>query len=216
MMPSRLHRLLRKALRRVKGLGGLPADPTTILREKFPEHDFGRGTYGDLILRQWGEGAILKIGNFCSIAAGVQIFLGGEHRPDWVTTYPFNVLWPEVRGYRGHPKSKGNVIIGNDVWIGAESVILSGVTIGNGAVVGARAVISRSVAPYSIVVGNPARVNRLRFGESTIAQLEAVKWWDWPDEVLLHAMPDLLSGDLSTFLDRASSGHYVKRAGQAN
>jgi len=136
-------------------------------------------------------------------------FLGGEHRPDWATTYPFNVLLPGAEGYSGHPKTKGNVVIGHDVWIAAESVVLSGVTIGNGAVIGARAVVSRSVEPYSIVAGNPARFIRFRFDETTIAQLEAVKWWDWPDEILRNAIPDLLSGDLQTFLDRATTGHYL-------
>lgn len=211
MIRSGLQHLLGKLCRRVNWRRGRPVDPTAALRRKYPDHEFGRGTYGDLTLRQWGEGAKLKIGNYCSIAAGVQIFLGGEHRPDWVTTYPFNVLWPEADGYSGHPKTKGNVIIGHDVWIAAEAVILSGVTIGNGAVIGARAVVSRSVAPYSIVVGNPARVIRLRFDETIIAQLEFVKWWDWPDENLHHAMPDLLSDDIQTFLDRATSGHYGDR-----
>lgn len=212
MIRQEFYRFLRKSIQKLKGIYNRPVDPTAVLREKFPEHAFGRGTYGDLTLWQWGEGATLRIGNFTSIAAGVQIFLGGEHRPDWVTTYPFNVLWPEARGHIGHPKSKGNVIIGNDVWIGAEAVILSGVTIGNGAVVGARAVVSKSVAPHSIVVGCPARFSRMRFDESTITKLEAVKWWDWPDELLLQAMPDLLSADISTFLKRTDTSNYVDHA----
>jgi acetyltransferase-like isoleucine patch superfamily enzyme len=72
------------------------------------------------------------MGAFCSVASGVQILLGGEHRPDWVTTYPFSALWAKGRHLPGHPASKGDVVIGNDVWIGAEAMILSGVTIGDG------------------------------------------------------------------------------------
>jgi hypothetical protein len=90
------------------------------------------------------------------------------------------------------------------------------VTIGNGAVVGARAVVSKSIAPYSIMVGNPAHLSRMRFEESIIAELEAIKWWDWPDEVLLQAMPDLLSDNLSTFLNRASSSYYIDNARAEN
>ncbi len=208
-MRSSLRQLLYKLTRRVNWCSGRPVDPTAALRRKYPNHEFGCGTYGDFTLRQWGEGAKLKIGNYCSIASGVQIFLGGEHRHDWVTTYPFNVLWSEVKCCNGHPKSKGNITIGHDVWIASEAVILSGVTIGNGAVIGARAVVSRSVAPYSIVVGNPARLIRLRFDETTIAQLEAVRWWNWPEETLYRAMPDILSDNIQTFLDRANSGHYT-------
>ncbi|MAM09664.1 MAG: hypothetical protein CML23_04210 [Rhizobiaceae bacterium] len=216
MIQQKFRRLLRKSFQKLKGTKSLLDDPAVTLRERFPEHSFGRGTYGDLTVRQWGEGARLSIGNFCSIAAGVQIFLGGEHRPDWVTTYPFNVLWPQSQRYTGHPKSKGDVVIGHDVWIGAEAVILSGVTIGNGAVIGARAVVAKSIAPYTIVTGNPARISRMRFNENTIAELEATEWWDWPDDIILSAMPDLLSADLTTFLERAKSSYYIDLAQAQN
>lgn len=94
----------------------------------------GRHTYGNPEIIEWGEGATLSIGAFCSIAEGVAIFLGGNHRLDWVTTYPFNYLWECGAGFQGHPATKGDVVIGNDVWIGRNAAILSGVHIGDGAV----------------------------------------------------------------------------------
>jgi acetyltransferase-like isoleucine patch superfamily enzyme len=128
--------------------------------------------------------------------------LGGNHRVDWVTTYPFNVLFPEGRSFKGHPHSKGDVIVGHDVWIGTDALILSGVKIGNGAVVGARSVVARSVAPYAVVAGNPARVVRLRFPEEQIRELERIAWWDWPIEKIQAAWPLLLSSNLDGFLER--------------
>lgn len=121
--------------------------------------DIGSYTYGNPRLFHWGEDSKLKIGKFCSIADDVKIFLGGNHRMDWITTYPFSALkeeWPEAKDVKGHPATKGDVVIGNDVWIGYGATILSGVKIGNGAVIGAMAVVSKDVEPYSVVVGNPA------------------------------------------------------------
>ncbi|MBU3888549.1 CatB-related O-acetyltransferase [Methylosinus sporium] len=179
------------------------------LAERFPQYRIGRGTYGgDLVVFSWNEGAVLEIGHYTSIGPGVRIFLGGEHRTDWVTTFPFNWLWPCAQHYTGHPKTKGDVVIGSDVWIGAEAMIMSGVTIGDGAVIGARAVVARNVPPYAIVVGNPARFLRCRFDEKTIDRLLALRWWDWPEADIAHAMPDLLSGRISSFLEKAETGSY--------
>ena len=97
--------------------------------------EMGKYSYGNPIVYSWGEGTTAQIGSYCSISGEVKIILGGEHRTDWVTTYPFSALWPEIaQDVPGHPKSKGNVLIGNDVWIGYGALILSGVTIGDGAV----------------------------------------------------------------------------------
>jgi chloramphenicol O-acetyltransferase type B len=101
------------------------------LQERYPQYQIGRDTYGDPTIHASREGASLRVGSFTSIAYEVQIFLGGEHRIDWVTTFPFNVLWEEAKHISGHPKTKGNVVIGHDVWIGVEAIILSGVTIGD-------------------------------------------------------------------------------------
>ncbi|HET6515296.1 MAG TPA: CatB-related O-acetyltransferase [Thermodesulfovibrionales bacterium] len=173
------------------------------LQEQYQHYAIGKGTYGDPQILTWNEGAALKIGAFCSIAEGVKIFLGGEHRIDWVTTYPFSVVWEKGRHIAGHPRTRGDVVIGNDVWIGSEAVILSGVTIGDGAVIGTRSVVRRDVAPYAIVVGNPARLVMKRFDDATIHQLLELKWWNWPDEEIADMLPFLLSSDVDAFLARA-------------
>lgn len=173
------------------------------LRDKYPQYEIGRHTYGDPTIHTWEEKATLKIGAFCSIAAGVQIFLGGEHRVDWVTTYPFNTLWECGRHITGHPKTKGDVIIGNDVWIGAEAVIMSGVKIGDGAVIGLRAVITKDIEPYAIYAGNPARLIRKRFDDTTIQQLLELGWWNFEDEEIEQMLPLMLSADIQSFIIEA-------------
>lgn len=151
---------------------------------------------------------MLFVGNYTSIASGVKVFLGGEHRTDWVTTFPFNVLWESAKHYEGHPATKGDVVIGNDVWIGTEALITSGVKIGDGAVVGARAVVTRDVPPYAIVAGNPAKIVRYRFDEKSIERLLALQWWDWPEHQIARAMPDLLNHQIALFLEKAERGDY--------
>lgn len=174
------------------------------LQQQYPNYKIGRGTYSDdLKVFSWGEGSVLEIGAFCSIAIGVKIFLGGEHRVDWVTTYPFSVLWESASSIVGHPKSKGDVIIGNDVWIGTEAVIMSGVKIGDGAVIAARAVVARDVPPYAIVAGNPARVIKMRFTNDIITRLLAVTWWNWDDKAIETHIPLLLANDIEGFLVKA-------------
>ncbi len=113
----------------------------------------GEYTYGIPTVLRYENNAKLFIGKFCSIADGVVIFLGGEHRTDWITTYPFSMLWEEAREIKDHPSTKGDVIIENDVWIGRYATILSGVTIGSGACIGAKSFISCDVPPYSVFVG---------------------------------------------------------------
>jgi virginiamycin A acetyltransferase len=183
-----------------------PRSPWTRDDPAYARHDIGPWTYGrPVVLSARGETSALRIGRFCSIAEEVTIMLGGNHRVDWVTTYPFNVLFPEARGFEGHPMSKGDVVIGNDVWIGTGALVLSGVIIGNGAVVGARSVVSRSVPGYAVAAGNPARVVRSRFTEEQVDQLERLAWWDWPLEKIREAWPLLLSSNIQAFLDRYGS-----------
>jgi len=161
------------------------------------KYEVGRGTYGEPRIRRFGASTILKVGCFCSIAKGVTIFLGGNHRVDWITTYPFSVFRESAKHIKGHPESRGDVVIGHDVWIGAGATILSGVRIGNGAVIGALAVVTCDVPPYSIVGGNPAKVIRMRFSAEDISILQALEWWSWDDTKLDTAMPFLLNGDVS-------------------
>ncbi|MDT8903497.1 CatB-related O-acetyltransferase [Anaeroselena agilis] len=169
--------------------------------ELYRGYDIGDWTYGSPTIFSWDEGATLKIGRFCSIADGVEIMLGGEHRSDWVTTYPFSAICEQAHCFPGHPKSKGDVIIGNDVWIGSKALILSGVRIGDGAVVGAHSVVAKDVAPYSIVAGNPARLCRLRFDEQVIKKLLKIAWWEWPFAKIMEAWPLLLSSNIDDFIN---------------
>src|SRR5215210_7735099 len=115
----------------------LPPEPEPLLmaeNPRFAAHKIGRGTYGKPQVLSWRDGTALEIGAFCSISDNATIMLGGEHRTDWVTTYAFTHFFPEARGFKGHPRTKGDVVIGNDVWVGYEALILSGVRVGNGAV----------------------------------------------------------------------------------
>jgi acetyltransferase-like isoleucine patch superfamily enzyme len=164
-------------------------------------HSIGDFSYGVPIIRSWGEGSNLTIGRFCSFADGVQIFLGGNHRMDWVTTYPFieKFGWPKIDGL-GPPGTKGDVVIGNDVWVGSGATIMSGVTLGDGCVVGANAVVAKNVAAYEIVVGNPARLVKTRFDAATIEALLEIRWWDWDEEKVRKFIPLLMSGNLNDFI----------------
>jgi acetyltransferase-like isoleucine patch superfamily enzyme len=177
---------------------------TDLTSQHLPQYNIGRWTYGSPEVLSWGEGATLEIGNFSSIAAGVKIFLGGEHRTDWVTTYPFSVLWSRAKHIAGHPYTKGDVRIGSDVWLGADSVILSGVTIGDGAVVGARSVVPQDVPPFAVVFGNPAKLLRYRFGQETIRALLEIAWWRWSDDKIADFLPYLLSQNIRDFIARAT------------
>jgi acetyltransferase-like isoleucine patch superfamily enzyme len=163
-------------------------------------YTIGDYTYGKPRVVSWGEGTSLRIGKYCSISTHVIIFLGSEHRTDWVSTYPFPYLWKEASSIKGHPFSKGDVIIGNDVYIGYHVTILSGVAIGDGAAIGAGSVVTKDVPPYAIVAGNPARIVRYRFDEETIQKLLQVKWWDWPDEKVKENIHLICSDSIGVFI----------------
>jgi len=160
----------------------------------------GKHTYGldNIKVFHWGENAQLKIGAFCSVAGNCSIYLGGNHRTDWITTYPFGHvnrhIFTNFDG-KGHPKTNGDVIIGNDVWIGNNVTIMSGITIGDGAVLAANSHIVKNVEPYSIVGGNPAKFIKYRFSKELIEHLLKIKWWSWDDEKINSLLPLLCSND---------------------
>lgn len=142
----------------------------------------------------------LIVGSFCSIGSGAAFIMAGNqgHRADWISTFPFHFYPYEPRfedAANGYLPA-GETVIGNDVWIGSEAIIMPGVTVGHGAVIGTRALVTRDVEPYAIVGGNPGRVIRRRFDEDRIALLLEMAWWDWPDEQLRAAMPLMTSGDI--------------------
>lgn len=172
----------------------------------FPEfglYEIGDYTYGRPRVLHWGENVTLKIGKFCSIADNVKIYLGGNHRIDWISTYPFNVLekyFPEASKILGHPATKGNVEIGNDVWIANDVTILSGVTISDGVVIGTGSVITKNIGPYEIWAGNPARFIKKRFNEEEIKKLVRIKWWNWEIDRITKSIPVICSLDVNLLL----------------
>ena len=166
----------------------------------------GKHTYGHNTIKifEWGEGAKLRIGSFCSIGVNVMIYLGGNHRTDWVTTYPFGHINQHIFSNfngEGHPKTNGDVIIGNDVWIGANSVIMSGVKIGDGAVIANNSHVVKDVEPYSIVGGNPAKFIKYRFDEIIINKLIEIKWWELEDSKINEITHLLCSDKIDEFLN---------------
>lgn len=142
----------------------------------------------------------LIIGSFCSIGSGAAFIMAGNqgHKHDWISSFPF--FWmPEVPAFAGAAdgyRPAGDTVIGNDVWIGSEAIVMPGITVGDGAVIGTRALVTRDVEPYTIVGGNPAKPIRRRFSEAEIALLLDMKWWEWGDEALAGAMLLLTSGDI--------------------
>ena len=163
-----------------------------------------RYTYGleNIKVRDWGEGADVKVGSFCSIADNVTIFIGGNHRTDWVTTYPFGHINKNVFPWhgKGHPATKGDVVIGNDVWIGSGSTILSGIRIGDGAVIAANSVVVKDIPAYAIVGGNPAKVLKMRFSRKQIDKLLQNPWWELPDSRINDLIPLLCSNDIEALI----------------
>ncbi|OUP53105.1 acetyltransferase [Butyricicoccus pullicaecorum] len=147
------------------------------------------------------NGDRLIIGKFCSIACGAKfLFNSANHSLTSLSTYPFPIFFEEWGLERAQVARawdyKGDIVIGNDVWIGYEAVILAGVTIGDGAIIGTRAVVTKDVPPYTIVGGVPAKPIRKRFPDDTIASLLALRWWDWPEERIAAHLDAIQSGQI--------------------
>jgi virginiamycin A acetyltransferase len=158
-----------------------------------------------------GGGDRLIIGRFCAIATDVRFLMNfGLHNQAGISTFPFQIFggaWGDAmqRGrdagwapeeWRGNGVFKGDTVVGHDVWLGRDAMILPGVTIGDGAIIAARAVVTHDVPPYAIVGGNPARVIRMRFDDTTIARLRAIAWWNWDRETITRHLPAIMYGDL--------------------
>lgn len=146
------------------------------------------------------EGIDLKIGKYCSIGSGLKIYSGTHpciEYPEEVSTYPFQAQF----GWDDYPcKTNGFVTIGNDVWISTDVGILEGVTIGDGAIIGARAMVTKDVPAYALVAGNPARIKRYRFDENQIKALLTIEWWDWSNDIIKEAMPEMK--DIQAFIKK--------------
>lgn len=167
------------------------------------KHSYTDGGSPNIILHQI-HGKLI-VGSFVSIGPHCNIFLGSEHRTDFVSTFPFSRIFNDVR-YVENIKSKGDVVIGSDVWIGGYVTILSGVSIGHGAVIGAGSVVSKNVEPYTIVAGNPIREIRKRFSGEQIVKLLEIRWWELSDDRIERSIPYLMSSKIDEFISSISQG----------
>lgn len=144
----------------------------------------------------------LIIGKFCSIACGAKfLFTSANHKLGSLSTYPFPLFFEEWGLDKANVTdawdNKGDIVIGNDVWIGYEAVVMQGATIGDGAIIGARAVVKKDVPPYTVVGGVPAKPIRKRFSDEVISRLLEIKWWEWPDEKIKENISAIQSGNIS-------------------
>jgi len=162
----------------------------------------GDHSYGDIEIV--GRGRLtVTVGKYCSIASEVKAILSG-HRTDWITTYPlpmFPYNFPSCAGDKSCVKT-GNVIIGNDVWIGYGVILIAPVSIGDGAVVGAGSVVRGHINPYEIWIGNPAHMVRKRYTDEQIGMLLGIKWWFWDDEKVDKNSRLLCSGDITKLIQQ--------------
>jgi acetyltransferase-like isoleucine patch superfamily enzyme len=186
-----------RRLKQIFGFG--PSHNLLAERPEYARYDIGRWSYGDLKIVAWGKDENLKIGKFCSFAENTKILLGGEHVTTNITTFPVGYFIGGASN-GAHARSKGDVIIGNDVWVATNAMILSGVKIGHGAVIGANSLVTKDVPDYAIVAGNPATLIRMRFSPDEIKALLEIKWWDWPDEKIRENAAALMSSDKAAFI----------------
>jgi len=161
-------------------------------------------TYGKPTFKQWPGDANYTCGNFCSIGSNLTIYLGGNHRTDWVSTYPFGYIHEDVFTTKipGLPTSRGDVVIGNDVWIAENVTIMSGVRIGDGAVIACNSHVVKNVEPYSIVGGNPAKFIKYRFTQEQIEWLLKIQWWTWNIEKIKENVHLLCNDKIDEFIDK--------------
>lgn len=164
----------------------------------------GEHTYGKFLVDSYeGSETKLTIGKYCSISKDVKFIVGGIHPVDWVALYPFRIKWHmEGALVDGMPASKGPIVVGNDVWIGTDAKILSGLTIGDGAIIMAGSIVTRDVQAYTIVGGIPAKEIKKRFSDEVIDGLQKIKWWDWDEEKIKTNINYLSSNNLDEFIEK--------------
>jgi virginiamycin A acetyltransferase len=147
----------------------------------------------------------LIIGRFCALARDVKFIMNGaNHKISGFSAYPFSIFgngWERITPQPGDLPYKGDTVIGNDVWIGYDSLIMPGVKIGDGAIIASRSVVVSDVAPYSVVGGNPARLIRMRFPGPTVEKLLAVKWWDWDADKITRNLENITAADMDALLN---------------
>ena len=176
----------------------------------------GRHSYGKPDVVRFRMDQCVAVGNFCSTAGGVVFMVGGSHRTDWLTTFPFHAFLSEfpAEGYVA-PDNKeyqlrGGIEVGSDVYIGLGVTILAGVRIGHGAVIGARAVVTRDVPPYAVAVGNPARIVHRRFADETVERLLQMAWWNWSDHKITALLTQIMCPPDVSKLEAAAIAYDLK------
>jgi virginiamycin A acetyltransferase len=155
------------------------------------------------VLYHYGNDRLI-IGKFCAIATQVKFIMNGaNHKLDGISTYPFPIFGGEWAGMMEtlmNLPSRGDTIVGHDVWLGYESIVMPGVNIGNGAIVAARSVVVKDVPAYTIVGGNPAQIIKQRFSDEEIARLQETQWWDWEIDKITRNLPLIMAGDVAALL----------------
>jgi virginiamycin A acetyltransferase len=185
----------------------LSDDRRSLLMRKnanYADYSIGDFSYGEPTVLKFTPEGKLKIGRFCSFSDKVTILVdaAGAHRPDWITTYPFTLVFKDFQNIPFPIVEKHSITIGNDVWVGYNSTIMPGVNIGDGAVIGTSSVVTKDVPPYAIFAGNPAKLIRMRFSEKTIENLLKIQWWNWPIQRIKDNATLLLSNNVDDFLEK--------------
>lgn len=172
--------------------------------------EVGKWSYGKPNIYRWDWKSKVIIGNFCSLGPDINFYVGGEHRADWISTSQlpasqFNKTFKKSKSIKNFGKSKGDIVIGHDVWIGGRSTILSGVTIGTGAIIAAGSLVVNDVEPYTISGGNPNRVIKKRFEDIVIKKILDTEWWFLKDTEIDDLSKFLLSSDTEKFFSYIDS-----------
>ena len=191
-----------------------PAERATAQREEAARHIaegtlvMGRASGVAPVVRKFkGDTGRVEIGNFVSIAEGVEFYSGGLHRTEWVSQYGLRAMLELPGAYEdGFPHGRGDTHVGHDVSLADGVIVMSGVTIGHGAVITTRSVVTKDVAPYEIAAGVPAKPVGRRFGDAQIAALLRIAWWDWPDETIRERVELLSSPDVDAFIAAFDQG----------